>query len=72
MFGFLHYNIQEDNFGIGSKSLSCITFFQQQLYKLLRNNNIENFASSKSENVSFNTMISLNEVHSTNSLNTRI
>ena len=45
-----------------------ITFFQQQLYKITeRNNNIDNIALNKSENVGFKIMISPNNVHSTNS-----
>jgi hypothetical protein len=50
----------------GQQSLLVnITFFQQQSYNITERNNIDNIASNKSENVSFNIMIPPNDVSST-------
>jgi hypothetical protein len=50
------------------------TFSQQKLNKIntRNNNNTDNIASNKSENVSFNIMISSNDIQSTNSPASRI
>jgi hypothetical protein len=55
-----------------SNLLVNIAFFQQQLNKIEKRNNIDSTVSNKSENVSFSIMISSKDVPSINSPNTRI